>query len=699
MRRFVGEDRSMTQDLEAVYRRIIHPRSIVIVGASSNASKPGGSVTRNILENNFSGEVYLVNPSGETIRGISAHKAIGDLPDDIDLGIIAIPAGGVYQAMADLSSKNCRTMIVLTAGFGETDEKGRIEERRLVELAEQRQVTLIGPNCVGIVTPYYRGKFAGIIPTLKRGTIDVISASGATVDYLMEQAEGRGLKFDNVISLGNSAQQGVEDLIELLDVNHSSESAPVKFIYIETIKKPEKLLKHARSLTRKGCILVGIKSGVTDDGKRAAASHTGAMATSDTAVQALFDKAGILRVRSKYELVEIGCALHGLKGKTRVQKVSIITDAGGPGVMCADELNKHGLSIPRLRETTQQKVAACLPRHATAANPIDCLPTQTGKQIADVVKVLEEEKEDLDAIIVMTGNSMLFDKWEGYSAIAGCMDHCSIPVLPVLSAVTTSAELINRFKSEDRTYFVDEVKAGMALGKIGNRLPIYEPEEALEKYDRKKISAILDGVKGVLPARKCGELLDAVGLGQPKQCIITRREDLAGGSKVLPFPMVAKIIGPLHKSDVGGVLVGIKNDAELASAWQRLSQLPQFEGILLQEMIGGVEVIIGAKKEAGYGHLVMFGLGGIFTEVFKDTQFALAPLGLQESERLIRSVRSIRMLEGVRNQKGMSIATLADYLTRIGLLVRDFPQISEIDLNPVKGEEGDLRVVDCRILI
>jgi len=552
---------------------------------------------------------------------------------------------------------------------------------------------------VGIITPHYCGKFAGIVPKMKKGSIDVISASGATVDYLMEQADVRGLKFDNVITLGNSAHYGVEDVIELLDETHSSEHAPVKFIYIETVKKPQKLLQHARSLTKKGCVLVGIKSGVTDDGSRAAASHTGAMATSDTAVQALFDKAGIIRVRSKYELVEVGCALHGLKNKTNLQKIGIITDAGGPGVMCADELNKYGVSIPRLREATQAKVAGCLPNYATVTNPIDCLPTQTGKQIADVVKVLDDEKEDIDAIVVLTGNSTLFDKWECYSAIAGCMDNCSIPVLPVLSAATTSADLIDRFKKEGRTYFVEEVNLGSALGKLANRMALYEPESAMKNYDKKKIAAILEGCKGVLPAQKCIELLDAVGVRQPKQCIATNVEELAARAKVLAFPVVAKIIGPLHKSEVGGVIVGIANPDELVSAWQRLSRLEHFEGVLLQEMIGGAEVIIGANKETGYGHVVMFGLGGIFTEVFKDSQFALAPLGLQESERLIRSIRSIKMLEGVRNQKGMSIAKLADYLTRVSMLVHDFPQISEIDLNPVKGEGENLSIVDCRVII
>ena len=689
----------MTDTFEAAYRRIIHPKSIAVVGASNSVNKPGGSVTRNIIENNFTGTLYLVNKSGEDVRGMSTYTTVEALPGEIDLGIIVVPGAGVHQAMVELIQKKCKTIIVLTAGFGETDEKGRIEERRLVELAEQHGVTMIGPNCVGIITPHYCGKFAGIVPKMKKGSIDVISASGATVDYLMEQADVRGLKFDNVITLGNSAHYGVEDVIELLDETHSSEHAPVKFIYIETVKKPRKLLKHARSLTKKGCVLVGIKSGVTDDGSRAAASHTGAMATSDTAVQALFDKAGILRVKSKYELVEVGCALHGLKNKTNLQKIGIITDAGGPGVMCADELNKYGVSIPRLREATQAKVAGCLPKYATVTNPIDCLPTQTGKQIADVVKVLDDEKEDIDAIVVLTGNSTLFDKWECYSAIAGCMDNCSIPVLPVLSAVTTSADLIDRFKKEGRTYFVEEVNLGSALGKLANRPALHEPESAMKNYDKKKIAAILEGCKGVLPTRKCIELLDAVGVGQPKQCIVTKREELAERAKTLAFPVVAKIIGPLHKSEVGGVIVGIAKPDELVSAWQSLSRLEHFEGVLLQEMVGGAEVIIGAKKETGYGHVVMFGLGGIFTEVFKDSQFALAPLGLQESERLIRSIRSIKMLEGVRNQKGMSIAKLADYLTRVSMLVHDAPQISEIDLNPVKGEGEHLSVVDCRIIL
>ncbi|MCF8095608.1 MAG: CoA-binding protein, partial [Desulfobacteraceae bacterium] len=587
----------MAQNFEAAYRRIINPESIVVVGASENPSKPGGSVTKNLIENNYPGKLYLINKAGGEIRGVAANTAIDDLPDDIDLGLIVIPAPGVYQTMHDLGEKNCKTVIVMTAGFGETDEKGKAEEKRLIELAEQKGMTMIGPNCVGIVTPYYRGKFAGIIPGLKRGTIDMISASGATVDYLMEQADSRGLKFDNVISLGNSAHYGVEDMLELLDKNHSSENAPVKFVYLESIKKPRKLLKHARSLTEKGCILVGIKSGVTDDGQRAAASHTGAMASSDISVQALFEKAGIIRVRSKYELVEIGCALNCSRNSTDLRNVSVITDAGGPGVMLTDELNKHGLSIPKFREETQQKLAECLPMHATVTNPVDCLPTQTGKQISDVVHVIDEEKEDVDAIVVLTGNSMLFDKWECYSAIAGCMDNSSIPVLPVLSAIRTSTELIDSFKQEGRTFFVDEVKAGKALGRLGNRPVLYKPERVLENYDKEKVSAALGDYKGVLPAEKCADLLDAAGFKQPGQVIAKNKDELSEVDKRLGWPVAVKVIGTLHKSDVGGVIVGVENNDDLEQAWENLSGIDNFEGVLVQKMAPGGEVIIGANKE------------------------------------------------------------------------------------------------------
>ncbi len=681
------------------FNRFIHPKSIVVVGASSNKSKPGGSITRNLMQSAFAGELYLINQNAEVINGKQSCARIDELPDGIDLGFIAIPVKGVYQAVQELSAKNCKAVIVLTAGFGEAGESGKAEEQRLVELVNKEGLTMIGPNVVGVVTPHHGGKFAGIMPKLKKGSIDVASASGATIDWVMEQADVRGLKFENVFSCGNSAQIGVEDVVEMLDESFCEGDAKVKMIYMEGIKKPAKLLKHARSLSEKGCTLVGIKSGVSEEGSRAAASHTGAMATSDTVVQALFDKAGIVRVRSRHELVEVGCVLDALKNHTDIRRVCTITDAGGPGVMLTDELNKYGLSLPRLKENTQRRIAEILPSTATPSNPVDCLPTQTGQQIAGIIRILAEEKEAIDAIVVMTGNSMLSDKWDCYAEIIKAMEQSPIPVLPVLSSVSTCVELLEKFKATGKVYFDDEVKVGTALGQIGTRRPLYAPEATLPNYDKQKLAAILAGRTGVVPPKACDELLSAAGFRKPQTIVAGSKAQLRDLAKGIQWPVVVKVIGPLHKSDVGGVMVGVKSVEELEGAWDRMQKIDQFAGVLIQQMVPGAEVILGAKKEEGYGHLLMFGLGGIFAEILKDSQFALAPLGLKESEDVIRRIRSLKLLEGARGQKGMSIPVLADYLTRLGRMVCDFPQISEVDFNPVKGEGDNLFVVDCRIII
>ena len=615
----------MTEN-QTILRKFLSPKSIVVVGASNNKSKPGGMITRNIMGSYTSGELYLVNQNSEVIDGKQSYARVEDLPEGIDLAFIAIPAKGVYQEIQKLSAKNCKAVVVLTAGFGETDENGKAEEKRLVELANKEGIALVGPNVVGIVSPAYYGKFAGILPQLKKSSIDVVSASGATIDYVMEQADRRGLKLESVFSMGNSAQMCVEDIVEMLDESFSETSAKVKMIYLEGVKKPAKLLKHARSLTEKGCILVGIKSGVSDQGSRAAASHTGAMATSDTVVQALFDKAGIIRVRSKYELVEIGCALDALKNRTNIKNICAITDAGGPGVMLTDEVNKYGLTLPSLREAARKRVAAVIPTFGSTANPIDCLPTQTGEQVASIIRILAEEKEEIDAVVVLTGNSMLYDKWECYAEIIKAMEESPIPVLPVLGGVSTCKEYLERFKATGKVYFVDEVLVGTALGQIRNRMPLYKPEKELANYDKKKLAKIFEGREGVLPPELCDELLDGAGFKRPQTIVVKSKAEIREVSKSIQWPVVAKIVGPLHKSDVGGVIVGVDTVDALESAWDKFSRIKQFEGVLIQQMVRGPEVILGAKKEEGYGHLVMFGLGRDFTEILKDSQFSLAAL-------------------------------------------------------------------------
>ena len=267
---------------------------------------------------------------------------------------------------------------------------------------------------------------------------------------------------------------------------------------------------------------------------------------------------------------------------------------------------------------------------------------------------------------------------------------------PALGAHAVRAALSRSSLSADR---IDEVLLGAALGQIANRKPLYKADAKLTNYDKAALDKIFSGLTGVVPPDTADAILDAAGFKRPQSIVVKAKAEIAKIASTVQFPVVVKIIGPLHKSDVGGVLVGVKDQAGLEAAWDKMEKIALFDGILIQQMVMGTEVILGAKKEEGYGHLILFGLGGIFTEVLKDSQFALAPLGLEESEALVRSIRSVKMLEGARGQKGMSIPILSDFLVRLGKLVTDFPQIEEVDFNPVKGEEANLFVVDCRIII
>jgi acetyltransferase len=472
---------------------------------------------------------------------------------------------------------------------------------------------------------------------------------------------------------------------------------------MESVKKPQKLLKHARSLILKGCTIMGIKSGVTEAGKRAAASHTGAMSTSDTAVQALFDKEGIIRLVSKQEMVDVGCALSILGNQFQGNRACIVTDAGGPVVMLADELNRQGWKMPVLKKSTQKKLLEHLPIQSSVTNPIDCLPSQTAVQTRNVFKILEEEeRENLDVIVILTGNSMLNDKWETYQEIIEGMENCSIPIIPMLSAVTTTADLIAKLKSSGKTYFYEEVAVGQALGKILKRPNVFKVDEEvvpIKHYNPAKIESVLGKCKTVLTPFECRELLMATGIKTPHQVEVFQLNELSAACDQLRFPVVMKVIGPLHKSDVGGVKVGLQNTNQVIPVWHQMVNINGAEGVLLQEVVSGNEMIMEVSKEESYGHIIMFGLGGIYTEILKDVRFKLCPLSREESLDMIRSIRAFSLLTGVRGEKGMSSEILSDYLIRLSRLVMDFPQIKEIDLNPVKGVGDELFAIDSRILI
>jgi acyl-CoA synthetase (NDP forming) len=689
----------MIQTSKEIFKNLFHPESIAVIGASNDPLKPGGRVIKNIKENGYNGLLWAVNQKDRSIMGLPAFPSVENLPAGPDLALVIIPASGVLQTLRTLAGKNTKAAIIMTGGFGEKGEDGRKLEQEMLKIADTAGMTLIGPNCSGFLTPSYSGKFAGIIPRVQPGAIDFISGSGATVDFVMELATSRGIVFSNVVNLGNSIQMGVEDILGLMDENYGPESAKIILLYMELVKKPEKLLFHARSLYRKNCSIVGIKSGVTEAGTKAAVSHTGAIAKSDNAVQALFVKAGIIRVTNRSDLITVAGVLSAAGRPITGNRICVITDAGGPGVMISDELNRQGLVLPSLKTSTRQRLMEILPPEASAENPIDCLPTRNPEQIRGIFRILSDsETDNLDAVVFIMGNSGMSDNWPIYQEMMRAMNTPGLPVIPVLSSVSTCADILRKVVGSGKVYFVEETAVARALGKIVNRPRISEQIEPIKGYDLVTISATVQKANSCLNPEAVKDVLMAAGFRLPPQAEIYSEADIEGACRLVDFPLVMKVIGPLHKSDLGGVKVGIHSLEEAKSAWRELMKIPGVSGVLAQKMVTGTEVILGAVREEGFGHLIMFGLGGIYTEVLKDVTFALAPLSFSEAFEMINGIRSLPLLKGVRGQQSLSIDILAEYLVRLSTLVKDCPQIREIDLNPVKGFGETLYVVDARIL-
>ncbi len=686
--------------LSKAYENLFHPRSIAVIGASNDDLKPGGRVIKNIRDNGYNGRLWAVNPKSDQILDLSTYPSIKALPEAPDLAIVAIPSAFVLNAIEELSGRKTGAIIVLTAGFGEKDEAGKLLEEKMCGIADGARVALIGPNCSGFLTNTYKGKFAGIIPQLPGKAVDFISGSGATVDYVMERACRHGLSFGTVINLGNSIQMGVEDLLELHNRNFGPDNARILMLYMESVKKPDKLLHNARELAQKGCALIAIKSGATSAGERAAASHTGAMATSDSAVSALFEKAGIIRVNGRGELINVACVLSAARGRLKGKRACIITDAGGPGVMLSDELARQGMQLPRLQEETRAELAKILPPESSTMNPIDALPSRTAEQISGIIDILgEHESKRIDVIAVLTGDSGLSDNAAIYQKISDAMRASVIPVIPVLSSVTSCASKIVRFIENGNVFFPDEVELGQAIGRVANWIAPEEEPSRPEGYNRAAVETALEDRTGVLEPETTRQVLSAAGFRLPEQAEIYQETQLGTTCRRVGYPLAMKVVGPLHKTDAGGVKLNIGNESEASAAWMELLRIPGAQGVLVQPMIRGLEVIIGASREGSFGHLVMFGLGGIYAETLKDAKFALAPLSRKESLRMIRGIRSYALLNGVRGEPGMDTDVLSAYIQCLSRLVIDFPQITEIDLNPVKGVGNTLYAVDARIIV
>ena len=692
-----------------INQQLLKPESIVVIGGSNNVHKPGGSIVRNLISGGYSGTLRIVNPKEEEVQGIKAFHDVKELPDT-DLAILVVAAKYCPDYVEFMAKeKHTRAFIIISAGFGEETKAGAELEQRILDSCEQYGAALIGPNCIGLLTRHHHSVFTLPIPHLNPQGVDFVSGSGATAVFILESAVIKGLQFNSVWSIGNGKQIGIEDVLQYMDEHFNPETdSKVKLLYIENISNPDKLLFHASSLIRKGCRIAAIKAGSSESGSRAASSHTGAIASSDSAVEALFRKAGIVRCFSREELTTVGCifTLPPLKGRN----FAIVTHAGGPGVMLTDALSKGGLNVPPLNnKTTTEELKSLLFPGSSVANPIDFLATGTAEQLGIVIDYCENKFDNIDAIAVIYGTPGLTQLYEAYDVLDQKIKACKKPIFPVLPSLHTAGAEVEDFLKKGHVNFSDEVTLATALSQIMRTPEPAPPEIQLYGIDISQLHKILyretrrlkfEGVEsGYLAPDVVREILSCAGIPLVPEMVSISKEELTAFAQKVGFPVVAKVVGPVHKSDVGGVTLNIRTPEHLALEFDRMMQIEGATGVMVQKMLKGTELFIGAKYEERFGHVVLCGLGGIFVEVLKDVSSGLAPLSYGEAYSMIHSLRGYKILKGTRGQKGINEQKYAEIIVRLSTLLRFATEIKEMDLNPLLADEDNVVAVDARILI
>lgn len=682
-----------------INRELTDPKSIVVVGASNDLQKPGGKILKNIIDGGYQGALMVSNPKEDLVQGIKSFRNPADLPP-VELAIMAIAAKYIPETVEMLvSQKNTKAFIILSAGFSEESEEGKRLEQKTVDIISKAGGSLIGPNCIGVLTPSYHGVFTLPVPRLTLSGCDFISGSGATACFIMENGIQKGVSFARVFSVGNSAQMGVEDILKYMDESFDPEKSPkVKLLYMESVNKPQMLLKHASSLIRKGCMIAAVKAGASEAGSRAASSHTGALASSDMAVESLFRKAGIVRCNGREELINVAAVF--LHQELKGNNIGIITHAGGPAVMLTDALSKEGFNIPQIHHPKAEELLKELFPGSSVHNPIDFLATGTAEQLGKIIDYTNKYFDEIDGMAVIFGTPGLFPIFDVYDVLDEKMKSSRKPIYPILPSTYTAREEVNAFLQKGRINFPDEVLFARALG-LAHFTP--KPAAAAEESKTSISVGLLEQLKtlppGYLEPEMVGEVLKQAGLPMVQERIIYKKEDLSAVLTELGFPVVMKVVGPLHKSDMGGVILNIKDLNGASDTFDLLMKIHGAKGVLIQQMVKGRELFAGVKYEKKFGHMILCGMGGIFIEVLKDFSVGTAPLTLQESRDMISRLKIYPMLKGIRGQEGIDLDEYSNILIKLSDLVMTVPIIRELDLNPLLASRDKIVAVDARIRI
>ena len=676
------------------------PRSVVVVGASARRGSIGGELFRNVLAADFHGAAYPVNRGAEPVAGVKAYAAIEEIPDPVDLAVICVPGEGVLEAAESALRHGVRALCVISAGFAETGSQGRERQERLLALVRAHGARLVGPNCLGISSAEV-GLNATFAPrAFPPGRIGFSSQSGALGLALLERAEARGLGVSAFVSIGNKADVSSNDLLEWWEDDPGTD---LVLLYLESFGNPRKFARIARRLARRKPILA-MKSGRTGAGRRAADSHTAALAGSDAAVDALFHQAGVVRAETLGELLDVATLLQSQPVPSG-RRVAVLTNAGGLGILCADACETAGLELPPLAEETRAALGAVLPAEASVENPVDMLGSATAAAYRAALPPLLADPS-VDAVIVLFVPPVAVDTALVGAAISEAVADAGRRGKPVLASIVAAAGAPASLRSAaDVPAFAYPEAAARALGRAAERAAWLRrsagsvPE--LEDVDESRASAVVAGAltgaeEAWLDAAATRELLEAYGIPLVPERVASGPAEAAAAAEELGFPAVVKTAAPgAHKTETGGVALDLPDAAAVRAAAERVGG-----AVLVQPLVtGGVELLAGLVQDPMFGPLVAFGAGGVYAELIGEAHFRSTPLTDVDALELVRSGKAGRLVAGFRGKPPADEAALTDVLHRLSRLAEAHPELVELDLNPVLGLERGAVAVDARACV
>jgi acetyl coenzyme A synthetase (ADP forming)-like protein len=689
-----------------------NPKTIAVIGASRTPGKVGHDILKNLIQYGYQGVVYPINPEAPEILGLKVYPSILSVPSEIGLAVVVVPPRSVLDVIGQCGEKGIDSAVIITAGFKESGSEGTKLEDELVQKAKESGVRFIGPNCLGIIDTHSRinASFAKGMPS--KGNIGFFSQSGALGIAVLDLALSEDIGFSKFISMGNKADVSDEEIMQALS---EDENTKVILGYIEGVKDGKKFVEIASRVSKKKPLII-LKSGVTSSGIKAASSHTGALAGRETSFDAAFKQSGVIRVNTIGDLINYALAFAN-QPLPQGPNVAIITNSGGPGILAADACDRLGLQLVPLHKEIVDQLRTFLPPFASFYNPVDILGDATAERYEKALyAVVQDDK--VNGILVLLTPTAVVDVDGTAKAIANIAHLIDKPVLTSFmgkKSVESGAKILMKYHVPNYSYPEHAVSSLNAMYKYN--IWIKSPEKVYPRIEglKERVHDIFGRVKEEkrehLRESEVYEVLNAYGFLQPRSLLARTSEEAVAAAKGIGYPVVMKIVSPqvIHKSDIGGVKININSKEEIENTFfdittrvRNVIPTAHIHGVMIQEMIsGGKEVIIGITRDAQFGHMIMFGLGGIYVEVLKDVSFRIVPLSKEDAYEMIRETKVFPLLRGVRGEAEADTEAIENSLLILSQMALDFPQIIEAEINPllVKKRGEGVVAIDARFTI